>query len=66
MSTVKDFIETLDGTAKVADALNVPKTTIYSWIGANRIPHWRVPALEALAKRKKVAFPDALRGERAA
>lgn len=66
MDTVKTFIDTLGGTAKVADALSVPKTTIYSWIASDRIPHWRVPALEKLAKKHKAEFPDALRADKAA
>lgn len=66
MQTVKAFIDELDGTVKVADALAVPVSTVSGWNLSNSIPHWRIPALEALAREKGKPFPDALRPEKAA
>lgn len=66
MQTVKTFIDQLDGTVKVATELGVPVSTVSGWNLSNSIPHWRIPALEALAAEKGVGFPDDLRPEKAA
>lgn len=66
MQTVKSFIDELGGTVEVAAALRAPVSTVSGWNISNNIPHWRIPALEALAKKKRKAFPDELRGKAAA
>ena len=66
METVKDFIDKLGGTVKVANALGVPISTVSGWNINNSIPHWRVPALEEMAKAEKKRFPAALRRKAAA
>lgn len=58
MSTVKSFIDELDGTVKVAEALGLPVSTVSGWNLSNRIPSWREPALRELAQKKGVSFPE--------
>lgn len=58
---VQDFIKELGKPAQVARDLNVPLQTVAAWAQRGRIPHWRVPALLALAIRKGVPIPDTLR-----
>lgn len=53
MSTARDIIDTLGGSAFVSTKTGFPLTTIESWKTANFIPEWRQSALLALAKREK-------------
>ena len=57
MQTVKDFMNELGGTVEVAAVLGVPISTVSGWNLSNRIPHWRVPAVKALAKKLGKQFP---------
>jgi hypothetical protein len=63
--TVKDFIGELGGTVKVANALDLPISTVSGWNINNSVPSWREPALRALASKKKIEFPASF-AERAA
>jgi hypothetical protein len=58
MMTVKDFIGELGGTKAVAEKLNLPISTVSGWNINNSVPKWRLPALKALAARKKVEMPE--------
>lgn len=58
---VQEFLNTLGGTAQVARELNMPLQTVAAWGQRNRIPHWRIPALVALAMRLGKPIPQTLR-----
>lgn len=58
---VKDFLDTLGGVAEVSRELKVPLPTVSAWGQRNRVPHWRVPSLIALAMRKGAPIPPTLR-----
>jgi len=58
MHTVKDFIDAIGGTVRVADALQLPVSTVSGWNVNNSIPKWRRAALVDLAEKKGVPVPD--------
>jgi hypothetical protein len=58
MQTVKQFIDTLGGTVKVADALQLPVSTVSGWNVNNSVPKWRRDALAGLARQSGVTMPD--------
>jgi DNA-binding transcriptional regulator YdaS (Cro superfamily) len=47
MMTDIQKIEALGGSRKAADLLGVPLTTVDTWKRKNKIPAWRLPAVEA-------------------
>lgn len=55
--TVKDFLESIGGPARVATDLDLPLTTVASWQQRNKIPNWRRPALAALADKRGLYLP---------
>lgn len=58
MQTVEDILNQLGGYAAVADAAEIPATTVHSWQRSNFVPKWRRPALIALAKKKRIHLPE--------
>lgn len=55
MMTAEQIIDALGGTVEVAKAIKAPPSTVSSWKGAKGgIPHWRMPAILRLAKRRGV------------
>jgi hypothetical protein len=59
MQTVKQFIDTLGGTVKVADALQLPVSTVSGWNVSNSVPKWRRADLSELASELGLEMPDA-------
>ena len=55
MRQVSEIIVTLGGSAKVADALKLPLTTVDAWRRNESVPSWRRGALVALARRWSAA-----------
>lgn len=55
--TVHQFLQELGGAPTIARELGVPYTTVVTWRQRNSIPHWRMPALAALAISKGKAVP---------
>ena len=55
--TVKEFIDSLDGTVAVAEAIGAPVSTVSGWNISNAIPAWRMLPLRELAKEKGVRVP---------
>lgn len=53
MQTVPQIIEALGGVAGISRSTGIPFTTVDTWRRKNRVPHWRVPTLVALAKKLK-------------
>jgi len=51
------IIDKLGGSAELARQLGAPLTTVDSWKRADRIPHWRRPAVAEVARRKGVKLP---------
>ena len=59
MMTAEQMIAALGGTVEVAKAIKAPPSTVSSWKTAGKIPHWRMPAITQLAKRKGVSLQGA-------
>jgi len=53
--TAIQIIETLGGSRKAADRLDIPFTTVDTWKRKNRIPGWRMPAIAAALEAAKSA-----------
>lgn len=66
MKTVKQFIDALGGTVKVAEALSLPVSTVSGWNISNSVPRWREPALRELAREKGEPFPESFATQAAA
>ena len=47
-ASAKNCIDDRGGYRAVAEALNVPVTTVHSWYRVNRIPAWRRGDVDAL------------------
>lgn len=58
MQTVKQFIDALGGTVKVASDLQLPISTVSGWNVNNSVPKWRRDALGKLAKKARVEMPE--------
>lgn len=56
MQTATDIIEALGGTSAVAAELDLTPSTVSSWKSSGRIPKWRRPAIETLARRKGLSL----------
>lgn len=49
--TVEQILQALGGYTFVANETGIPLTTVHSWKRVGFVPHWRVPAILALAER---------------
>ena len=58
---IQTFIKSLGGATQVGRELGVPMTTVATWGQRNSVPHWRVPALVALALKQGKSIPPTLR-----
>lgn len=59
MQTVKQYLTSLGGIVAVADALDLPISTVSGWGLNNSVPSWREPALRELGEARDKPFPDA-------
>ena len=50
-------IKAFGGQTKLADALNVPVTTVDAWRASGTIPSWRIEAIREAARRRGIRLP---------